>query len=871
MKRLSLLFLLLWIGIASSAWAALPVTIPPVNDPLFNGLTIPADAPQRGMWSAQKSWPLVAIHSALLPDGTVLTYGTPLGEGTQDGRTFDRWNPLATSGGHTTLPNSQDVNSFCSTGVLQTSGALLISGGNEPFNSTKFNYATGSATTEPFTLASEHWYSSMIMLPDGRSLIVGGGVPYPPDPYADPENNLGNISMTPERYTPGVGWDSLFGATSRDAFGPDFNRWWYPRQWVGPDGKVFGISTETMWRLNPAGDGSIEILGPFKEPANNSTKPNVGPTSTAVMYDVGKILQVGGNGYADGYNSDSSARATTIDINGPTPVVTDVASMVNPRQWGSATVLPTGRVLVTGGTRHANDGGSAAVYAAELWNPATATWTTMAPASAIRVYHSTAILVPNGTVLSAGGGVPGPATNFNAEVYYPPYLFSSSGGPAALADRPRMIGITDTHFAPGASFQIEMADARVISKVAIVGFSSTTHSFNAGQRLYPAGFTQSGTMLTIGMPPSHAITPPGYYLVFAVDSLGVPSRGQTIFVDPPPGCTSGAQCDDQNPCTDNACTLGFCTNPVNGACNDPVAFYPFDDGAGATARDMTGHGNDGSLAGASWAAGQVAGAVRIAGGAQYVGLPPGIVQSCDDLTAAAWVRLTANAVWSRIFDFGSDTSNYMFLTPAAGNPNTLRFAIKVPGISGGAEVRVSYTHAFPLNTWTHVAVVLQGNTGRLYFNGALVATNTDMVANPSDLGHTPNNWLGRSQFPDPALNGSLDELLISCRAFSAQEIAELAGTPCASAAPFPYEVLAQDRIELVWSTATDCRYVRGTLASVSSYGVTTEGWLTGASSLDISADQPGPGSASYYLLRPSSCGSWQTAIGEEPGRDAALP
>jgi galactose oxidase len=497
----------------------------------MHGLSIPPDARQRGMWSQPMSWPLVAIHSALLPDGTVLTYGTPLGMGKQEGRVFDRWNPLAPDV-HVTLPNSQGVDSFCSAGVLLPSGELLISGGNEPLASTRFDYTSSTATTEPFLLASDRWYGTLTLLPDGRSLMTGGSVPGLFLPYSDPEGSLDGVSMTPELYTPGAGWSSLFGADSRDAFGPDYNRFYYPRQWVAPDGGVFGISSETMWHLDPTGDGSIAILGPFKEPANDVTKPNVGPTSTAVMYDVGKILQVGGNGYAPGYQSDSSALATTIDINGPTPIVSDVQPMAHARQWAQATVLPTGRVLVTGGSTLSNNG-DGAVYAAELWNPATGTWAEMASAAHMRIYHSSAILLPNGAVLSAGGGVPGPIANFNAEVYYPPYLFSSSGGTTVLADRPRMVGITGTHFAPGAHFQIEMADARAIAKVAIVGFSSTTHSLNMGQRYYAASFVQNGKLLTIGMPPSPAIAPPGYYLVFAIDGKGVPSRGQAIVVELP--------------------------------------------------------------------------------------------------------------------------------------------------------------------------------------------------------------------------------------------------------------------------------------------------------------------------------------------------
>ena len=190
----------------------LPVVIPAVSDPLFNGLTIPATAPSIGMWSPSRSWPLVALHLAVLPDGQVLSYGTPLGQGVQDGRTFDRWDPLSTGSGHTTIGNSTNIDSFCSAGILQTGGAMLVSGGdsnatsaNLSRNSTVFNYTVNTATTQSSTLANDRWYPSLIRLADGRSLITGGADPYDIDAYQNPSANLsGQISMTPEVLDPGL-------------------------------------------------------------------------------------------------------------------------------------------------------------------------------------------------------------------------------------------------------------------------------------------------------------------------------------------------------------------------------------------------------------------------------------------------------------------------------------------------------------------------------------------------------------------------------------------------------------------------------------------------------------------------------------------
>jgi hypothetical protein len=769
-RSLSLTHALLWTqAVAAPAFGqALAVPIPNPTDPLFQNLTVTSDAASVGMWSSSRSWPLVSIHSALLPDGTVLTFGSPVGQGAQDGRTFVRWNPLTNQ--TTTTPNAQGVNSFCAAAVLQPdTGRLLVSGGNEAAQSSLFDYASGAVSTVSSQLAADRWYGTMTMLADGRSLMTGGSIPYAINVWQNPgsQQSLNSVSMTPEVFTPGAGWSSLFGANSRDAFGPDHNRWWYPHQWVAPDGNVFGISSEKWWRLNPNGNGSLAAVGNFKTGQNDTTRPNIGPTSTAVLYDVGMVLQVGGNGYTNEQDTVSSERATVIDINGGNPVITDVASMQFRRQWPNSIVVPTGDVVITGGTQRGDRGNPDAVFQAELWDPDTRTFRALASASVIRNYHATTILLPNGTIFSSGGGVPGPVTNFNYEIFYPPYLFAAQTGADTLAARPRMVSIDAARFGYGTSFQIEMADTRSISRVAIIGLGTTTHSFDMGQRYYPASFSQAGNLLTVDAPPGPNLAPPGYHLIFAVDSAGIPSRGFIVsFAES--ACSADAECDDGDDCTIDECDGGACSH--ENACTDPLAIYPFENGA----QDVTGNGNDGTLvSGASIAPGLTGNAVDINGGSQHVDLPDGLVSDCEDFTFASWVRLDANPDWNRIFDFGSSTLTNMFLTPKVGGANVLRFALKVPGINGGAEAQISAPFTFPLTTWTHVAVVLEGNVGRLYVNGAQVATAT-IAANPDDMGATVNNWLGRSQWPDPNFNGRLDEVQLSCRAYTAQEIAALA-------------------------------------------------------------------------------------------------
>lgn len=522
----------LWPGMALAQ-----IRIPDVADPLLANLALSDSAPERGMWSATAPWPLIGLHAALLPSGAVLTFGAAPGRDVQDGRVFAVWDPDRglDPAAHTLLPNAQAVDSFCAGATNMVSGAVLLSGGNSdasrlsPLASTAFDPATRTANTIPAQLAYPRWYGTMITLPDGRPLIVGGGKPYVVEAYKNVAGALqyNDVSMIPEVYVAGSGWRTLPGAASRDAFGPDFNRWWYPRLWVTPRGSVFGVSSEKMWVMNPAGDGSI-VSGTFKTAANTSSRPNIGPTSTAVMYDTGRILQVGGNGYANGHAMPSSAQATVFDVNGAGVAVSNVASMTYPRQWANATVLPTGRVLVTGGTRYADNAGGDAVMEAEIWNPATRGWTVAARAAHYRGYHSAAILLQNGTVLTTGGGAPGPVTNLNAEVYYPPYLFTRVNGRTALAPRPRLATISASQYAYGATATIELASGAAIASVAFLGLGQTTHSFDAGQRFQRLAFSQDGQTLRVTMPASANLAPPGYYQVVVVDQAGVPSRGVIV-------------------------------------------------------------------------------------------------------------------------------------------------------------------------------------------------------------------------------------------------------------------------------------------------------------------------------------------------------
>jgi len=181
----------------------------------------------------------------------------------------------------------------------------------------------------------------------------------------------------------------------------------------------------------------------------------------------------------------------------------------------------------------------------------------------------------------------------------------------------------------------------------------------------------------------------------------------------------------------------------------------------------------GTVAGTvSYPAGKIGQAIDLDGSSGYVTLPADLVNT-DDITIAAWVNWDGGDIWQRIFDFGNNTTEYMFLTPrSGGGDDTLRFAITTAG--NGSEQRVEVTSSYlPTGQWRHVAVTLEGDVGRLYVIGSHRATNTGMSLNPTDF-NPAINLIGKSQWPDPLFNGRIDDFRIYNFALSGPDIATLA-------------------------------------------------------------------------------------------------
>jgi DUF1680 family protein len=170
---------------------------------------------------------------------------------------------------------------------------------------------------------------------------------------------------------------------------------------------------------------------------------------------------------------------------------------------------------------------------------------------------------------------------------------------------------------------------------------------------------------------------------------------------------------------------------------------------------------------------------QVRGSYQYVDLPAAVLGGASAITLSVWVRPTHDANWTRVFDFGNDTTRYLYLA-ARNQAGVPRFAITTSG--PGGEQALDGTAALPLNQWSHLAVTIAGGTGTLYVNGTALARNTSMSLTPAALGTLKNNWLGRSNYSaDPVFAGAFEEFNVFSRALTPAEITELQSSRAADA------------------------------------------------------------------------------------------
>jgi hypothetical protein len=488
---------------------------------------------QKGQWGPILKFPNAAIHTHVLPNGRVLMWGR------RDRRTdsldvhectpfvwdptdpTDSADPLKAKTASTPQPalaNGTKVNLFCGGHAFLADGHLLVVGGHlfdgvgvdqAALYTDDSDNAAGKWTPSAI-MGKGRWYPTATTLPDGGVLVLAGSFKPSPQEGSRPNRDV-------QIWRNGV-WAQL--APLPDDFIPDN----YPRTHVLSDGRVYvsGPLKET-WLLTISNGGRWD----------RANAPRLGQCdyAPAVMYDVDKIIFIGGGG-------EPTARCETIDFSQPSPqwdgARDENMKMHFPRRQHNATLLPDGTVLVTGGTRGAgfnNLDPGRPVHTAELWDPIRRTWTELAAEDVNRCYHATAVLLPDATVLSAGGGefkIPGDQpnhprdTHHDAQIFRPPYLFKG--------DRPEITAAPTAPVTYGDTFDIGTDQPGDIAKVSWIRLPSVTHAFDQSQRINFLQFQAQVGKLVVTAPSTPNVCPPGPYMLFILNKNGVPSVAKILQI-----------------------------------------------------------------------------------------------------------------------------------------------------------------------------------------------------------------------------------------------------------------------------------------------------------------------------------------------------
>lgn len=476
----------------------------------------------KGEWGPVVDWDIVPLHMNLMPNGKILAWGKTDAADTMGMPRL--WDPSA--GSPDGLPMIEvDTMLFCAGHALMADGRLMVAGGHlqdDAGIATTYFFDQNGAPQRVADMAHGRWYPTLTLLPDGRMLSMAG------------RNEAGSVVRIPEIWESNQ-WVELPGANG----GANDEIPYYPRNFVAPDGRVFyaGERVRSRW-FEVDGTGAGGGRGRWVAGPNHVWGFNR-DYGTAVMYEPGKVLYAGGGGHTgwptpDARSNQPTATAEIIDLTQSSPSWQNTAPMSVARRHLNSTILPDGQVLVTGGTRGAgfvNIDPGLATREAEVWNPATGEWTTLAANSVMRVYHSVALLLPDATVLHGasgdamaiqpGGGIVPVPNERNHEIFFPPYLFK--GARPSISAAPGTVTY-------GQTFAVESPNVGQITDVRWVRLGSVTHAFDMGQRANTLSFSATATGVDVTAPANPNLAPPGYYQLFLLNRNGVPSQGRMIRI-----------------------------------------------------------------------------------------------------------------------------------------------------------------------------------------------------------------------------------------------------------------------------------------------------------------------------------------------------
>ncbi|SHJ83212.1 Ig-like domain-containing protein, partial [Pseudozobellia thermophila] len=478
-----------------------------------------------GSWSEPIPFGIVPVAVANLPDGRLVVWSSKYKDyfGGADGFTYtELFDPFMGPNGMPLGEKSTSTNHdmFCPGINNLPNGMILVTGGSSNAKATLYDYSTETwIATDNMNIG--RGYQGSVTLSDGSVMVIGGSWSGGLAPQGEKIAELWR-QETGWKVLPGLRSDILFNQNDLDfeeegVYRADNHSW----LWAAPNGKVFhaGPSEDMHW-IDVAANGSFEFAGK----RSNDTYSMKG---TTVMFDVGKILKVGGaTSYASGDAAKDNSYVIDINDENNVTVTPTVNNLQYSRTMHNSVVLPDGKVLVTGGLSTARvftDEG--ARLNGELYDPETNTWSVVAGMQVPRTYHSVSILQADGRVFVGGGGLCVTCSNhLDAEIYSPGYLFDSDGN---LAERP----VISAPEAADYNSTIVVNGSAGIQEFSFIKMSSSTHSTNNEQRRIPLTFSGNGTY-TLNVPDRNLL-PPGYYMLFAIGANGTPSIAESVLVGVP--------------------------------------------------------------------------------------------------------------------------------------------------------------------------------------------------------------------------------------------------------------------------------------------------------------------------------------------------
>ncbi|WP_378736990.1 galactose oxidase-like domain-containing protein [Nocardia brasiliensis] len=444
------------------------------------------------------------VHAALLHTGDVLFFA---GSGNDPDR--HHAHEFRTRVWHYPNPGLVPVDTpidlFCVGQAMLPDGRLLAAGGTErydPFyglpDALVFDPGTLSWNAVP-DMAFGRWYPSLITMPDGNVVAVSG---------LGADNFL---SVVPELFdTATQTWSQLPVPGPIPMYGHlvllDDGRLFYTGGQYGGNNGV----RPSIW--DPFSGTLTEVPGLADPGSRNQAASVLLPPAQEQ-----RVMILGGGGF-DIHSPAPALSGTMIaDLGAPGPTYQPAPPMDHARMHLSAVILPNRTVLATGGSGM-EEMAHAAPPHAEIFDPATSTWMHTAKCRIPRLYHSVALLTPDGKVITAGSNPARKDEELRIEIYWPPYLFQQG--------RPDLTLSTDTAPYGGT---ITATSAAPLREVNLVRPNACTHSCDNEQRLIDLEFTTTAPdSVTVTLPTNAALAPPGWYLVFAVDTRGVPSVGRWL-------------------------------------------------------------------------------------------------------------------------------------------------------------------------------------------------------------------------------------------------------------------------------------------------------------------------------------------------------